>query len=83
MTELMKKEVSLEDNSKAIITYFLIESNTGVRRPYGIRAELHIMNEKIDEAEAAARFATTEEAAAVAKILAEDIVTPITLNEVI
>ncbi len=83
MQMLRQQEFTLEDNTNVTVTYFLIESGEDKRYPYGIRAEMDAGNKRLDDAEAHARFATREEACAVAEILADGTVTPVTLNEVI
>lgn len=78
----VRQSFTLEDETEVTVTYSLIES-AGNQRPYGIRAEMNANGKLLDAAEAPARFATKEETAAVAKILADGTVTPVTLNDII
>lgn len=84
MKEILRQQsFTLEDGMEVIVTYSLIKSNGNERRPYGIRAEMSGEGECLDAAQANRRFATKEETAAVAKILADNTVTPVTLNYII
>lgn len=84
MKEILRQQsFTLEDGMEVIVTYSLIKSNGNECRPYGIRAEMNTAGKCLDAAQANTRFATKEETAAVAKILANNTVTPMTLNYVI
>lgn len=84
MKEVLRQQsFTLEDSTEVIVTYSLIKSNGNECRPYGICAEMNTTGKCLDAAQAHTRYATKEETAAVAKILADNTVTPVTLNYVI
>lgn len=83
MTEILnQRSIVLEDETSATVTYFLLRDEEKFRS-YGLRAEIEVLGQRVDEAEARNRFATREEAVATAKFLLEEAVTPVTLNDII
>ena len=74
---------AVENGKEVVAEFYLHESEEATYRPYGICEVAQIQGGENESVCAAERFATKEEARAIAQMLAEEKVTPVSLRDVI